>query len=62
MVLAIEAEILSNLLVEGDSAVVMYWVNKKERSSWRIDGWPHQICDVVLEFGCLFCWIPWAAT
>ena len=50
--LAIEAEILvlmvglklakdeglPNLLVEGDSAIVIYWVNK-ERSSWQFDEW-----------------------
>ena len=53
--LAIEAEILvlmvglklakdeglPNLLVEGDSAIVIYWVNK-ERSSWQFDEWLFQ--------------------
>lgn len=32
---------LPNLLVEGDSAIVIYWVNK-ERSSWQFDEWLFQ--------------------
>ena len=36
---------LSSLLVEGDSTVVIYWVNE-ERSSWQFDGWLHQIFDI----------------
>ena len=33
-----KAESLSNFLVEGDDAVVLSWVNKKEISLWMFDG------------------------
>ena len=54
-----KTEALSNLLVEGDSMIVLFWINK-ERSSWRLDGWLHQIFYIALELGCSL-WIPWPA-
>lgn len=43
---------LSNLVVEGDSNVVISWVAKKERGSWRVDEWLCQIFDIFTELGC----------
>ena len=34
---------LSNLLVEGDSTIVITWVTKKERGPWKFEEWLHQI-------------------
>ena len=49
-----KAKGLSNLVVEGDSAILISWVNKKKRDPWKLDGWFHQIFDIASELECLF--------
>lgn len=45
---------ISNFLVEGDYAIVILWVSKKERGLWKFDGWLHQTIDISSKFGCSF--------
>ena len=52
---------LSNLLVEGDSTVVLFWVNKKEQCSWKFDGAFGLNFYFASDMVCFFCWIPCSA-
>ena len=49
---------LSNLIVEGDSATVISWVNNKERDLWKFDNWMREIIDTTNELGYSLSWIP----
>ena len=49
---------LSNLVVEGDSAIVSSWIPKKKKDSWRLHRWPCQIFDIVTERGCSIQQVP----
>lgn len=43
---------LSNLTIEGYSAIVISWVINKKRGSWKFDNWMYKIIEVASELGC----------
>lgn len=45
---------LSNLQVEGDSAILLTQVAELERGTWRYDGWLCQILDDACILDCSF--------
>ena len=47
---------LSNILVEGDSAIVISRLSKLERGPWKCNIWLDQIPNIVSSFDCSFSW------
>ena len=47
---------LSNILVEGDSAIVISRLSKLERGPWKYNIWLDQIPDIVSSLDCSFSW------
>ena len=49
---------LFNFVVWGDSTVLISWVGKKERVSWRLDKLVRQIFNILTKLGCSIQWVP----
>lgn len=48
---------INDLLMEGNSVIVVSWVSQGKRGSWKLGRWTHKIIDLLCGLCCFFTWI-----